>query len=157
MAGIVISSRVHPGESNASWLAHGILETLMSDNEQSRWLLSKYVFKARVPATGLSSAPYVSQILRAQIVPMLNPDGVINGFYRTSISGHDLNRCWIDPSPEEHSPIAALKALLKAGQAGAGVDLFCDLHGHVRASFCFVVRLLVNPWLDFWTICFVPA
>jgi len=28
---------------------------------------------------------------------MLNPDGVISGNYRSSLSGLDLNRQWIDP------------------------------------------------------------
>ena len=29
-----------------------------------------------------------------KFVPMLNPDGVILGNYRTSLSGTDLNRQW---------------------------------------------------------------
>jgi len=34
-----------------------------------------------------------SSFLFPQIVPMLNPDGVINGSYRSSLAGVDLNRC----------------------------------------------------------------
>ena len=29
-----------------------------------------------------------------KVVPMLNPDGVINGNYRCSLAGVDLNRVW---------------------------------------------------------------
>ena len=29
---------------------------------------------------------------------MLNPDGVVNGNYRFSAAGHDLNRKWHKPS-----------------------------------------------------------
>ena len=29
-----------------------------------------------------------------KIIPMLNPDGVINGNYRCSLAGCDLNRRW---------------------------------------------------------------
>lgn len=28
------------------------------------------------------------------IIPMINPDGVVAGNYRTSFSGRDLNRCF---------------------------------------------------------------
>jgi murein tripeptide amidase MpaA len=33
---------------------------------------------------------------------MLNPDGVINGNYRNSLSGDDLNRHWKTPSKTAH-------------------------------------------------------
>lgn len=68
---IVLSSRVHPGESNASFIIEGIIEFLMSDEPEAVLLREKYVFK---------------------IVPMLNPDGVIVGNYRCSLGGYDLNR-----------------------------------------------------------------
>lgn len=29
-----------------------------------------------------------------KIVPMINPDGVVNGNYRFSAAGYDLNRKW---------------------------------------------------------------
>jgi len=74
---IVITSRVHPGESNASWIVDGILEFLVSEDEVAKYLRNNFVFK---------------------IIPMLNPDGVIVGNYRCSLSGCDLNRQWIAPS-----------------------------------------------------------
>eukprot|EP00983_Pelagomonas_calceolata_P025766 806977-Pelagomonas_calceolata.AAC.1 len=37
---------------------------------------------------------YALQNSMADIVPMLNPDGVINGSYRCSLAGVDLNR-WV--------------------------------------------------------------
>jgi hypothetical protein len=40
-----------------------------------------------------------------KIVPMLNPDGVINGNYRCSLAGCDLNRRWKAPSKVLHSTI----------------------------------------------------
>ena len=33
-----------------------------------------------------------------KIIPMLNPDGVISGNARCSLSGKDLNRQWLFPS-----------------------------------------------------------
>ncbi len=67
-----MTGRVHPGESNASYIMEGILEYLLDDNDENAAELRKrFVFK---------------------IVPMLNPDGVIVGNYRCSLSGVDLNR-----------------------------------------------------------------
>lgn len=71
--GVIITSRIHPGETGASWIVSGILKYLTSDSEEAWLLRDEFVFK---------------------IVPMLNPDGVIHGNYRTSLSGADLNRWW---------------------------------------------------------------
>ena len=62
---VVLTSRVHPGETNASYIMQGILNYLVSDDEGARYLRNNFVFK---------------------IVPMLNPDGVIVGNYRCSLS-----------------------------------------------------------------------
>lgn len=70
---VFITSRVHPGESPSSFVCEGIIDYLLSHNEEVRQLRDEFVFK---------------------IVPMLNPDGVINGNYRCSLSGYDLNRVW---------------------------------------------------------------
>ena len=61
---VVLTSRVHPGESNSSYIMQGILDYLISDDEGARYLRNNFVFK---------------------IVPMLNPDGVIVGNYRCSL------------------------------------------------------------------------
>jgi len=44
-----------------------------------------------------------------KLVPMLNPDGVINGSYRCGLAGVDLNRAWLDPSKKLHPTIFATK------------------------------------------------
>lgn len=73
--GVIISGRVHPGESNASWMMKGTIDYLISD--QARDLRKQFIFK---------------------IIPMINPDGVINGNYRCSLAGCDLNRRYKTPS-----------------------------------------------------------
>lgn len=59
---VVISARVHPGESNSSWIMQGLLHHLTSNHPNALMLRDKFVFK---------------------IIPMLNPDGVIHGRYFT--------------------------------------------------------------------------
>lgn len=56
---IFLTARVHPGESNASWVMDGTLDCLLGESVAAAALRAKYVFK---------------------IVPMLNVEGVINGW-----------------------------------------------------------------------------
>ena len=63
---VILTSRVHPGESNSSYIIEGVINFLVSEDETARLLRNTYVFK---------------------VVPMLNPDGVIVGNYRCSLSG----------------------------------------------------------------------
>jgi cytosolic carboxypeptidase protein 2/3 len=54
----VLTGRVHPGETPASWMMRGMLDFLTGESREAAFLRSVFVFKA---------------------VPMLNPDGVIYG------------------------------------------------------------------------------
>jgi murein tripeptide amidase MpaA len=47
-------------------MMHGFLEHILGDTEAARYLRSRIVFK---------------------VVPMLNPDGVVLGNYRTGLAG----------------------------------------------------------------------
>ncbi|XP_065185389.1 uncharacterized protein LOC135815954 isoform X2 [Sycon ciliatum] len=119
---IVISSRVHPGESNSSWVMEGILQFLVSAHPLAVKLRERYIFK---------------------VVPMLNPDGVVNGHHRCSLSGNDLNRQWITPCPVRHPTIYHTKCLLQYLFAtGSNARLFCDLHGHSRRKNIFTFGCL---------------
>jgi murein tripeptide amidase MpaA len=52
-------------------MMHGFLDFICSNNPQAVYLRKKIIFK---------------------IIPMLNPDGVVAGNYRTGLSGKDFNR-----------------------------------------------------------------
>ena len=54
--GALLSARVHPGETNASWMMKGAIDYLTGPSLDARVLRDNFVFK---------------------VVPMLNPDGVI--------------------------------------------------------------------------------
>ena len=73
-----------------------------------------------------------------KIVPMLNPDGVINGNYRCSLAGCDLNRRWKAPSKILHPMIYHVKKLIKTFSEERELVLFCDLHGHSRRKNVFM-------------------
>ena len=67
---VFLTSRVHPGESPASFVMHGLLLFLTSDHPRARELREACILK---------------------VVPMLNPDGVFLGNYRcTSPGAHAL-------------------------------------------------------------------
>ena len=70
-------ARQHPGETCGSYMMHGVIDFLLSNRPEAEFLRENCVFK---------------------IIPMLNPDGVIHGNYRTSLAGCDLNRRWKKPS-----------------------------------------------------------
>ncbi|XP_076586403.1 cytosolic carboxypeptidase 1 isoform X2 [Chaetodon auriga] len=115
---IFLSARVHPGETNASWVMKGTLEFLMGTSPLATSLREAYIFK---------------------IVPMLNPDGVINGNHRCSLSGEDLNRQWQNPNPELHPTIYHTKSLLQyLAHLQRAPLVFCDYHGHSRKKNVFM-------------------
>eukprot|EP00826_Nyctotherus_ovalis_P030197 TRINITY_DN2401_c0_g4_i1.p1 TRINITY_DN2401_c0_g4~~TRINITY_DN2401_c0_g4_i1.p1 ORF type:complete len:269 (+),score=77.09 TRINITY_DN2401_c0_g4_i1:253-1059(+) len=115
---IVISARVHPGETVGSWMMQGVMNFLTDvNNPEAELLRDNFVFK---------------------IIPMLNPDGVINGNYRCSLAGCDLNRRWKKPNQTLHPTIYQAKKMVLALSKERGVAFFCDLHGHSKKKDVFM-------------------
>lgn len=75
-----------------------------------------------------------AQVLRKhflfKVVPMLNPDGVVNGNTRVNLAGWDLNRKWSYPVEKLFPTVYHLKRLIATLQARDRVAIYCDLHGH---------------------------
>uniref|UniRef100_A0A8D0ELX7 ATP/GTP binding protein like 1 n=1 Tax=Strix occidentalis caurina TaxID=311401 RepID=A0A8D0ELX7_STROC len=124
---VFLMARVHPGESNASWVMKGTLEFLVSSDPIADLLRKCFIFK---------------------IVPMLNPDGVINGNHRCSLSGDDLNRQWLAPTSRLHPTIYHAKGLLYYLRSiGRAPLVFCDYHGHSQKKNVFVYGCSIKETL----------
>ena len=106
---VIFTARVHPGESNASWIMQGLLDFLVGNSIEANTLRQYFIFK---------------------IIPMLNPDGVINGNYRCNLSGVDLNRRWSNPDKQKHPTIYYTKLLIRHIKRTYTIGLLVDIHGH---------------------------
>ena len=89
---IFLTSRVHPGETNSQYMIQGCIEFILSDDPIAVELRNRFIFK---------------------IIPILNPDGVIHGNYRSSLMGVDLNRRWKNPSKFLHPTIYYAKSMIR--------------------------------------------
>ena len=138
----VISSRVHPGETPASHVMRGCLEFLLREGDKrASELREKFIFK---------------------IIPIINPDGVVRGHYRTDARGQNLNRHYSNPSPTLQPQCHAYRQMIahfadayKTDESGApnlsvqeqddvvetnnsGVAFMLDLHAHAAKRGCFL-------------------
>jgi hypothetical protein len=92
-------------------MMQGVLEFLTGDSREAQFLRDKYVF---------------------MVVPMLNIDGVVNGNYRCSLVGSDLNRRWKAPLRLVHPVIYNFKEKIRTFKSNRTIDLITDFHGHSR-------------------------
>ncbi|XP_020895449.1 cytosolic carboxypeptidase 2-like [Exaiptasia diaphana] len=95
----------------------GLLDFLTSNNPDAKLLRDTFVFK---------------------IVPMINPDGVIVGNYRCSLTGRDLNRNYKTSLKDSFPPIWHIKNMVKKLLEEREIVLYCDFHGHSRKQNVFM-------------------
>lgn len=114
---VLLTARVHPGETPASYAMQGTIELLTDPIDPVAIELRRlFVFK---------------------VVPMINPDGVSRGHFRTDCHLQDLNRYYDDPTPQMHSPVFAIKQLLSYLDQDKRICFFCDYHSHGLPRNCY--------------------
>lgn len=115
---VVVTGRVHPGETPASFAVKGILDFLAQATPDSRRLRSRFEFR---------------------IVPMLNPDGVVLGCTRSDSLGQNLNRCYLEPSPQQAPSVHQLCTMMSHIAAEQRLFAVLDIHAHASSTKCFLL------------------
>ncbi|GKT15756.1 hypothetical protein ADUPG1_010781 [Aduncisulcus paluster] len=98
---VLLTARAHPGESPGSFMLNGFIGFLLSSDVRAAYLRSKYVF---------------------QCIPLLNPDGVFRGHYRTDQFGVNINRTYANPDRRKNPIVWAFRRL---------IDRFCPYYSNL--------------------------
>ena len=106
---ILCIGRLHPGESQGSWMMDGFIQQLLLPD--SHYLRDRCVFR---------------------IIPMVNVDGVVLGNFRTGIMGRDLNRCF--HLVGKYNEISLIRKIAEESKP----ETFIDFHGHSSKKNVFI-------------------
>ena len=103
---VVALTRQHPPELNGALAFNAFVETVLGDTGDPVRPNTRYVF-----------------------FPMMNPDGVENGYWRHGMGGVDLNRDWFAVSQPE---VETAQALIRKEAEGRTMFAFLDFHSTWR-------------------------
>jgi murein tripeptide amidase MpaA len=120
-APVWIIGRQHPGETMAEWFIEGLLDRLLD------------------PADGV--ARDLLRMATFNIVSNMNPDGSVLGNLRTNAAGANLNREWLQPTPERSPEVLAVREAIRA----TGCAAFFDIHGDENLPYVFVAGCEMLP------------
>lgn len=132
---VVLIGRQHPPEVTGAFAMFAFVETLAEDSALAQ------AYRAR---------------FETLIVPLLNPDGVVNGHWRHNTGGVDLNRDW---GPFTQPETRLMQGLLDTVEADPARDLrvLIDFHSTNRDVFYTIPdelptdpELFTRKWLDLY-------
>jgi hypothetical protein len=109
---VFLSARVHPGETPSSFVMEGLLQFLTSDDARAKILRQEFIFYA---------------------VPMINVDGVYNGYYRMDTRGLNMNRLYNGSDESE-----IISSMMKFISTLDNLFFYMDMHAHASKQGCFV-------------------
>jgi predicted deacylase len=107
----VVLARQHSGETQGSFLIEGMMDYLLSSN----LMLD------------------VRKKFLIHFIPVVNPEGIAHGNYRTNIRGYDINRSWRNPKLEKTPESYYIKVYLRKIHQESPITLILDLHGHSKS------------------------
>jgi hypothetical protein len=116
---VFVRARAHPWEAGSNWIAQGLIQRLLKNDDDAKRFLKVY---------------------SVYVLPMANKDGVARGGTRFNLHGKDLNRNWDAPADPQLAPEnAALEKWLE-GMIAAGmrphfaIELHNDGSGRLHIS-----------------------
>lgn len=140
---IVIIGRQHCGETHSSFIIHGFVNFLLSKDILCNKLRDKYEF---------------------WVLPIVNPDGVVIGNYRTNTQGKDMNRHFFsdgDPDADKNGravEVELIRTFLKEQFPKGGEEgkedkshlfkMFLDIHAHSAQTSIFIYAPLHEAEAD---------
>lgn len=124
---ILITARVHPGETPASFAMEGVIDFLLNTNDLRAHLLRK--------------------MFVVMLVPMINVDGVYLGHFRMDNFGKNLNRYYLNPDPERQPAIYGIKQLSNHLIKDNRLSFYFDLHAHNAKKGSFIYGNAINDFV----------
>ena len=98
-------------------MLEGLLEFLLrEDDPRAVVLRERFVFK---------------------LIPMLNPDGVYDGHYRSDARGVNLNRTYLTATAAEQPGVFGVCAVVRQLHARGELMFYVDTHAHTNKRGCF--------------------
>ncbi|HRO47065.1 M14-type cytosolic carboxypeptidase [Agriterribacter sp.] len=145
---VFITTLQHPGEYCGGYVVSGLLNFLLSDDENAAIARKTTVYK---------------------IIPMMNPDGIFHGITRFNGNYEDLNQEWDDDFTDTlHLPVEPEVACVKEWirgwlNSGRHIDLGLDIHSQGQQG---SMNLLHTPesmladltphFNNYWPVEYIP-
>lgn len=105
---VLVTARLNPGESVSSYKIEGLIKHLLSDSSESSQMRSMFIFK---------------------LIPMCNPEGVVIGNSRTTVTGVSLHHKHSEFTDIFSTEPKYIKKLAYKLHSKLGISLYLDLAG----------------------------